>query len=117
MKLGYFRVSAAIAVLAVFTASSFAQKASEKYLISAKAGGVNEIVGDVSIERAGGRIGRLFKGDEVQAGEKVSSGADGKAEILMNPGSYIRLGTNSSFEFESTDLDDVRIKMNSGSAL
>jgi hypothetical protein len=44
-------------------------------------------------------------------------GPDGKAEVLMNPGSYIRLGANSSFEFESTDLDDVRIKMHSGSSM
>ena len=117
MKIGYFRVSAAIAVLAVCAVSAFAQKASDKYLISAKAGGVNEIVGDVTIERSGGRNGRLFKGDGVQVGEKVSTGADGKAEILMNPGSYVRLGANSSFEFESTDLDDVRLKMHSGSAM
>jgi hypothetical protein len=117
MKIGYFRVSAAIAVLAVCAVSSIAQKASDKYLISAKAGGVNEVVGDVTIARSGGRLGRLFKGDEVQVGEKVTTGADGKAEVLMNPGSYVRLGANSSFEFESTDLDDVRLKMHSGSAV
>jgi hypothetical protein len=117
MTIRYFRLSALIAVLAVCAASGLAQKVSDKYLISAKAGGVNEIVGDVTVERAGGRVGRLFKSDEVQVGEKVSTGADGKAEVLMNPGSYIRLGANSSFEFESTDLDDVQIKMHSGSAM
>ena len=110
-------MGAIIAVFAVCAASAFAQKAADKYLISAKAGGVNEIVGDVTVERSGGRVGRLFKGDEVQVGERVSTGADGKAEVLMNPGSYVRLGANSSFEFESTDLDDVRIKMYSGSAM
>src|SRR5688572_1883741 len=117
MKFGYFRLTAVIAVLAVCAGSVFTQTTSDKYVISAKAGGVNEIVGDVTIERSGGRVGRLFKGDEVQAGEKVSTGVDGKAEVLMNPGSYVRLGTSSSFEFESTDLDDVRIKMYSGSAM
>jgi len=117
MKFGYFRLTAVIAVLAVCAGSVFTQTTSDKYVISAKAGGVNEIVGDVTIERSGGRVGRLFKGDEVQAGEKVSTGVDGEAEVLMNPGSYVRLGTSSSFEFESTDLDDVRIKMYSGSAM
>jgi len=117
MKIGYFRVSAAIALLAMCAASSSAQKTSDKYLISAKAGGVNEIVGDVTVERAGGRVGRLFKGDEVQVAEKIITGADGKAEILLNPGSYVRLGANSAFEFESTALDDVRLRMHRGSAL
>ena len=117
MTIRYFRVSALIAVLAVCAGLVSAQKAADKFIISAKAGGVNEIVGDVTIERSGGRVGRLFKGDEVQIGERVSTGTDGKAEVLMNPGSYIRLGANSSFEFESTDLDDVRVKMHSGSSM
>lgn len=88
---------------------------SDKFVVSAKAGGVNIVLGEVMVERSGGRTGRLFKGDELQLGERVSTGADGRAEILMNPGSYLRLGSNSSFEFDSTDLDDVRIKIHSGS--
>src|SRR5262245_58277222 len=110
MKMRLFRVNTAIIGIVVCVGSALAQNAPSKYLISAKAGGVNEIVGDVTVERAG-RVGRLFKGDEVQVGERVITGTDGKAEILMNPGSYIRLGANSSFEFVSTDLDDVRIKV------
>ena len=90
---------------------------SDKFLISAKAGGVNAVAGEVTVERTGGRTDRLFKGDEVQIGEKVTTGEDGKAEVLMNPGSYVRLGPKSSFEFVSTDLDSVRIKMHSGSAI
>ncbi len=89
----------------------------DKYLITAKAGGVNLVEGDVTISRAGGRSGLLIKGDEVQIGERVSTGVDGRAEILMNPGSFIRLGPDSSFEFASTDLDDVRLKMHKGSAI
>lgn len=90
---------------------------SDKFLISAKAGGVNAVTGEVFIERADGRTGHLFKGDEVQLGERVTTGSDGKAEVLMNPGSYVRLGPKSSFEFVSTDLDNVRLKMHSGSAV
>jgi len=117
MKMRFYCVSTAIIAIVVSVGSGFAQTAPSKFLISAKAGGVNEVVGDVTVERDGGRVGRLFKGDEVQIGERVSTGTDGKAEILMNPGSYIRLGPSSSFEFVSTDLDDVRIKVRSGSAI
>src|SRR5436190_21506393 len=56
-------------------------------------------------------------GDEVQIGERVTTGKDGKAEVLMNPGSYVRLGPSSSFSFLSTDLDSVQLKMYSGSAI
>lgn len=120
MKTRYFRVCAAIAFVAAFAAVSFAQtrvSTAEKFIISAKAGAVNIVMGDVTVERTNSRTGRLFKGDELQTGEKVSTGVDGKAEILMNPGSYFRMGANSSFEFDSTDLDEVRIKMHKGSAI
>jgi hypothetical protein len=89
----------------------------DKYLITAKAGGVNLVEGDVNIYKVDGRSTHLVKGDEVQIGEKVTTGSDGRAEILMNPGSYIRIGANSSFEFASTDLDDVRLKVYKGSAI
>ena len=111
-------VFSAVAVCA-FAVAAFAQttNVSDKFVISAKAGGVNAVVGEVLIERSNGRTGHLFKGDEVQIGEKVTTGADGKAEVLMNPGSYVRLGPKSSFEFVSTDLDNVQLKMHSGSAI
>ncbi|MGH9948046.1 MAG: FecR domain-containing protein [Pyrinomonadaceae bacterium] len=120
MKIRLRRFSYAMLCTAVFAAMAFAQNGvsvRDKFVISAKAGAVNAVLGDVTIEREGGRTSRLFKGDEVQTGEVVSTGTDGKIEILMNPGSYIRLGGNSSFTFDSTDLDDVRIKVLRGSAV
>ncbi|MFL6466627.1 MAG: FecR domain-containing protein, partial [Pyrinomonadaceae bacterium] len=88
-----------------------------KFIISAKAGGVNAVFGEVMVEHPDGRSGRLLKGDEVQIGERVTTGKDGKAEVLMNPGSYVRLGPDSSFAFLSTELDNVQLKMFSGSAI
>ncbi len=87
------------------------------YLISANAGGVNYIEGKVSVTQNNGRSGYLLRGDKLEVGEKVSTGADGKVEVLLNPGSYIRLADNSSFEFGSTSLDDLQLKLNRGSAI
>ena len=89
------------------------------YVISAKAGGVNLVEGRVSVERAqkNAKSGYLLKGDTLEIGDKVSTSADGKAEILLNPGSYLRLAENSSFEFVTTSLDDLQIKINRGSAM
>ncbi len=91
--------------------------AGDKYVISAKAGGVNFVEGTVGIVRKTGKSGLLLSGDKLQIGDRVSTGADGKAEILLNPGSYLRLGGGSAFEFRTTSLDDLQIKLDSGSAI
>lgn len=91
--------------------------ASQIYVISAKAGGVNFIEGKVAIVRKEGKSGYLLKSDTIEVGDKISTGADGKAEILLNPGSYIRLAANSEFEFLTTSLDDLRLKLTRGSAM
>jgi len=105
MRNGSVRVGAVVALFAC-AALCIAQSTpvSDKFIISAKAGGVNAVFGDVTVEREDGRTGRLLKGDEVQIGERVTTGNDGKAEVLMNPGSYVRLGPNSSFSLLSTSV-------------
>ena len=90
---------------------------SDLYVISAKAGGVNYVEGKVVVAGKNKRSGYLLKGDTVEVGDKVSTGADGKAEILLNPGSYIRLAENSSFEFTTTSLDNLQLKLSEGSAM
>jgi hypothetical protein len=89
----------------------------DKYLISAKAGGVNFVEGMVTVVANDGSQGRLTKGDRLEAGDVVTTGANGKAEILLNPGSYARLGSNSTFEFKSTSLDELEINLSRGSAI
>jgi hypothetical protein len=91
--------------------------AADNYVISAKAGGVNHVEGKVSIARKNGKSGLLLKSDEIEIGDKVSTGPDGKAEILLNPGSFVRLGANSEFEFQTTDLDNLKLKLTAGSAI
>jgi hypothetical protein len=91
--------------------------AGDKYVISAKAGGVNYTEGRVVVARREGNGGQLLKGDEVQIGDRVATGADGRAEILLNPGSYMRVDKETEFSFVSTSLDDLKIRLNSGSAI
>ncbi len=119
-------LSAVVSIFAIFLAFStitFAQEdrgastSVSKYVISAEAGGVNFVDGRVAVTRKVGRSGLLLKGDSVKVGDRVSTETESKAEILLNPGSYIRLGGNSSFEFASTSLEDLQIKLNRGSAM
>ena len=91
--------------------------AGDKWVITAEAGGVNFVEGDVNIVRLAGKSGRLLKGDSVDVGDRVSTSSDGRAEILLNPGSYVRLAGDSEFEFKSTALEDLKIKVNKGSLI
>lgn len=123
MKTKLSRIFAVSFTAAAFVFSTFAQNnpiasaAGDKYVISAKAGGVNYVEGTVLIARKTGRSGVLLKGDKLEIGDRVSTGSDGKVEILLNPGSFLRLGGDSSFAFQTTSLDDLQIKLSAGSAM
>lgn len=121
MKKNLLTVLSISAIVLAFSIMSFAQEVrstgASKYVISAEAGGVNYIQGKVSVLRKTGRSGILLKGDTIKIGDKISTEADGKAEILLNPGSYIRVGGNTAFEFVDTSLENLQIKLNRGSAM
>lgn len=120
MRKRLFHVSVATAAVALASIGVFAQgtfTTADKFVISARAGGINAVLGEATVSRAGSPEKLLVKGDVVSTGERVSTTFGGKVEVLLNPGSYIRLGSNSSFEFESTSLDDLQVRIHSGSAI
>ena len=125
MKKSLFYIFSFGLLTVLFSVPNFAQQetrrsvasASSLYVVSAKAGGVNFVEGQVDIARKAGRSGVLLKGDTLEIGDVVSTGANGKAEILLNPGSFVRLAGNSEFEFTTTALDDLQLKLGSGSAI
>ncbi len=114
---------AAAAVVAVFAVGAYGQSdaaisaAGDKYVISAKAGGVNFVEGSVMVVKQNGRTGKLLKGDRVEVGDRVVTGADGRVELLMNPGSFVRLDHNSAFRFKTTSLEDLQLLLENGSAM
>lgn len=124
MKKSLFYIFSFGLLTVLFSVQIFAQEtrrnvsaASSLYVISAKAGGVNFVEGRVNVARKAGRSGLLLKGDGLEIGDKVSTGKGGKAEILLNPGSFVRLAENSEFEFSTTALEDLQLKLNAGSAI
>ena len=120
-KLGLGLLVGMLALICVLTAaaqdSRLAGVTGAKYLISAKAGGVNLISGTVTVERNDGTAGRLVAGESLDIGDRVTTGDDGRAEVLLNPGSYLRVGANSAFKFVTTDLEDLKIDLSAGTAI
>ncbi len=94
--------------------------ASAQYLISTKAGFVNKVDGRVSIERQGnqeGERGRVSLGTQMNDGDLLVTERGGRAEILLNPGSYLRLNELSEVRAVNTALDAPRFSLVKGSAI
>ena len=123
MKGKILRMLALVTAGIILTTFGLAQErvkataSADKYLISAKAGGVNYAEGEVTVSRKEGRSGLLMRRDDLEIGDRVETGANGRVEVLLNPGSYLRLGANSSFEFKTTSLDDLQIRVDRGTAM
>jgi hypothetical protein len=94
--------------------------ANAQYLTSAKAGFVNRTEGKVNILRADsedGEKGRASLGTQMRNGDRISTTANSFAEVLLNPGSYLRLDQNSEVRAVSTDLLSVRFELIKGSVI
>jgi hypothetical protein len=47
----------------------------------------------------------------------LKTGESGRVELLLNPGSYLRLGADSEFKLADASLDDLQLGLSSGSAV
>jgi hypothetical protein len=61
------------------------------------------------------RTGRaLTVKDDLKSGDTARTGADGRVEILLNPGSYLRAGSRPSSSLPTPSLDDLRLSSRAG---
>jgi hypothetical protein len=80
-------------------------------------GVVNHLEGDVRCECAGIGGERVQKGRELVNGDLLKTGMDARAEILLNPGYYLRLGPNSRLALQDLSRNNLKVKLESGTAL
>lgn len=112
------RLVGALAVVCCAATLAGARDRDLARVVSAKAGGVNHVAGEVSFKRAGAADWKsLTTKDDLKSGDAVRTGSDGRAEILLNPGSYLRLGRDTEFVFVETKLDGLRLRLLTGSAV
>lgn len=122
MKRNYSSVASFLALLVCLAGvghmSTTRAQTRDKYLISAKAGGINFLAGNVTVIRKGrSRQQTLTDKDSLERGDVVTTGTGGRMEVLLNPGSYLRVAENSEFELTDTSLEDLRIRLLSGSVI
>ena len=90
----------------------------EKFVISAKAGGINAVTGQASVHARGqSDWQQLMVTDDLDAGDRVRTAFDGRVEILLNPGSYLRLGGNSEVELANNSLENLELSLIRGTAI
>jgi len=90
----------------------------EKFVISAKAGGINAITGQASVHSKGETDWQqLSITDDLNAGDRVRTAFDGRVEILLNPGSYLRVGGNSEIELSDNTLANLEVRLLQGTAI
>jgi hypothetical protein len=90
----------------------------EKFVISAKAGGINAITGQASVHARGETDWQqLSITDDLNAGDRVRTAVDGRVEILLNPGSYLRVGGDSEIELSDNSLANLEVRLLRGTAI
>lgn len=124
MRKARIALVASLFVLAViFSASvtSFGQSESqnrEKFVISARAGGVNAVTGRATMRARGNSEWELLTiREDLETGDTVRTGLDGRVEMLLNPGSYMRVGENSEFELTDNSLNNLEVRLMKGTAI
>jgi len=83
------------------------QVASTQFLVSTKAGLVNYVKGPATVKAA----------SIAPAGKTIMTGLGGAVEILLNPGSYLRMGENSKVVLDRVELYDIAVRVLEGSAV
>src|SRR5215212_7866790 len=90
----------------------------EKFVISAKAGGINAITGQADVHPRGeSDWQQLSITDDLDAGDRVRTANDGRVEILLNPGSYLRVGGDSEVELSNNSLANLEFRLLRGTAI
>ncbi len=110
------RAFGSIAVLAMLVSAGQAQNR-EKFGISARAGGVNAVNGRVTVTRTGQSAQLLSSQDDLVSGDVVTTDAGSQVEVLLNPGSYLRVAENSEFVLVDNSLNNLVVKLVKGSAI
>ena len=78
-----------------------------QYMISAKAGLVNYVDGQANVHLH----------EQVAEGRLIETQGQGHVELLLTPGSFLRMGSNSKVILDSVELNKVVVRMVEGTTL
>lgn len=115
-----FIASLSVIALALVCAATINAQGQSRDLrvISARAGGVNFVSGEARVKHRDGNYWQtLTTKDTLATGDTVETGAASQLEVLLNPGSYLRLGENAEFTLADDSLARLHLSLTKGSGL
>ncbi|MFN7928372.1 MAG: FecR family protein [Blastocatellia bacterium] len=112
-------------IVSRFVALSFAllliaSVAQAQYLVSSKAGFVNRVEGKVHLHGQGSAPDDMHAASmasQMKEGNQISTDANSHAELLLTPGSYLRLNEKTTVEAVRTSLEGSRFDIVQGSVI
>jgi hypothetical protein len=99
-----------LAVLLLGAHAAWAQ-----YIVSARAGTIHDIRGQVTVD--GQPLSMTHSRFPVLQEGQVLRTANGRAEVLLGPGVFLRLGDQGAIVMLSNRLEDTQVKLQQGTAL
>ena len=87
----------------------------QSYTISARPGVLNYVEGDVTVN--GSKLSAKSTGKTFLSANETLSTGEGKAELLLTPGVFLRVGSNSEVRMISPTLTNTAIEVVKGEAM
>src|ERR1700733_7420490 len=107
--------TSSFAAIAVFTLASSTTGLFAQSVISAHSGVLHYVEGDVTID---GKAPQPKTGTFAEVKEKQELQTQvGRAEVLLTPGAFLRMGENGAIRMVSNKLSDTQIAFEKGSAI
>ena len=88
-----------------------------QHFISARSGMVNYLDGSPKVFHGLKDATPLSVKDQLRAGDRVELGDMERMELLLNPGSYLRVGGRAELEVSRTSFEDTRFGLSQGVAI
>ncbi len=91
-----------------------------QYLVSSKAGFINRVEGKATIKSQDNSLeaaGKASLGAQMKEGDLLVTEANSHAEILLSPGSYLRMNEKSEIAAVRTDFENTRFDVVAGAVI
>lgn len=87
-----------------------------QHVVSARAGMIHYLEGRVSVDDKRVRL-KFARFPQMSNGQTLSTAQRARAELLLNPTTFLRVGESSSIKLLSDDLLDTRVALITGTAV
>ena len=109
-----FVIFSLVVAISVFSSPTHAQDNDEESLEGFMKGlRANAVQGQVTYKRQDGKFD-VDAGLKLEEGDLIKTGSNSFAELLLQPGNYLRLGSETEFQIFSDAHDKMRLKLNEG---